>query len=605
MGTDRLISPLTIALRNTRPESAPRRHLPRHAAPIVNDISQRVGRCIRDERLHTIRAIFLMLGLWLSSPIASALTMLKVSGAVSVYFDANSAALEKSQRYKLDVLACKLANLQLEVVIAVGHGGPKERSVEALSRQRVERIKQHLVSIGVPHERIHTESKGSKERIANSRVPIENSRNLRVEIEYVGNPYAESRSEEFRRCDPFEEAIRTGDLDALRQHLSLVYRNAPYSERITSPYLLAATPHDFKRVPSMIPNPAPHLISIGRFDLAATLWSKGLPFDKQSVGAEVSSLVCNDRYADLDTANKLNTLLGLGASVAEERGHGDPFRCAIRLKKITSLHFLAARLGARKLSSAVRPALLIETAGWASSNLELLERFAAIGLDPAATDEQGQSLYHRVSNLTPELVEWFKTHGVDAATADKNGVTPLMIAASTAMPNVLTEVLKKTAVTTARDASGFSALSYAIRAAKDDNASLLLDGGADPSVISADGSTLLHHSASGSLEFLRKLINSGIDVQATNLRRETALHLAAARPAWQPFHAPDGAKIVWSIPQQAQIDFMVNRKTENLELLIASGSRLDAIDANGKTPFQRLNDREQALPQYRRILGAP
>lgn len=605
MGTDHLVSPLTIALRNTRSESAPRRHLPRHSAPIVNAISERVGRCICNERLHTIRAILLMLGLSLSAPIASALSILKVSGAVSVYFDANSAALEKSQRYKLDVLACKLANLQLEAVIAVGHGGPKERSVAALSRQRVERIKQHLVSIGVPHERIHTESKGSKEQIANSRVPVENSRNLRVEIEYVGNPYAKSRSEEFRRCDPFEEAIRTGDLDALRQRLSLVYRNAPYAERITSPYLLAATPNDFKRLPSMFPNPAPHLISIGRFDLAATLWSKGLQFDKQSVGAEVASLVCSDRYADLDTANKLNTLLGLSASVAEARGHGDPFRCAIRLKKITSLNFLAARLGAHKLSPAVRPALLIETAGWASSNLELLERFAAIGLDPAATNERGQSLYHRVNNLTPELVEWFKTHGVDAATADKNGVTPLMVAASTAMPSVLTEVLKKAAVTTARDASGFSALSYAIRASKDDNAILLLDSGADPSVISADGSTLLHHSASGSLELLRKLINSGIDVQATNLRGETALHLAAASPVWQPPSPPYGAKNTWSIPQKARVDFMVNRKTETLELLIAYGSRLDAIDADGKTPFQRLPAWEQALSQYRSILGAP
>ena len=112
----------------------------------------------------------------------------KVTYAADAFFDFDKAVLKAEGKAKLDDLVAKVKDINLEVIIAVGHtdsvgGDPYNQK---LSVKRSEAVKAYLVSKGIEKNRVYTEGKGEKQPVADNKTKDGRAKNRRVEIEVVG-----------------------------------------------------------------------------------------------------------------------------------------------------------------------------------------------------------------------------------------------------------------------------------------------------------------------------------------------------------------------------------------------------------------------------------
>jgi len=112
----------------------------------------------------------------------------KVTLAADVLFDFDKSALKADGKSKLDDLAAKVKDINLEVVIAIGHTDSigSDAYNQKLSVRRAESVKAYLVSKGVEPNRIYTEGKGEKQPVASNKTKDGRQKNRRVEIEIIG-----------------------------------------------------------------------------------------------------------------------------------------------------------------------------------------------------------------------------------------------------------------------------------------------------------------------------------------------------------------------------------------------------------------------------------
>ena len=85
-------------------------------------------------------------------------------------------------------LAAKLAGVNLEVVIAIGHAdsiGADDYN-QKLSVRRAESVKKYLVSKKTEPNRVYTEGKGEKQPVASNKTADGRAKNRRTEIEVIG-----------------------------------------------------------------------------------------------------------------------------------------------------------------------------------------------------------------------------------------------------------------------------------------------------------------------------------------------------------------------------------------------------------------------------------
>ena len=108
--------------------------------------------------------------------------------AADAFFDFDKSVLKPEGKAKLDDLVGKVKDINLEVVIAVGHtdsvGGDAYN--QKLSVRRSEAVKAYLVSKGIEKNRVYTEGKGEKQPVADNKTTEGRAKNRRVEIEVVG-----------------------------------------------------------------------------------------------------------------------------------------------------------------------------------------------------------------------------------------------------------------------------------------------------------------------------------------------------------------------------------------------------------------------------------
>jgi len=113
----------------------------------------------------------------------------KVTYAADAFFDFDKAVVKPEGKAKLDEIVSNLANMDVEVIVAVGHTdwvGPDAYN-QKLSERRAEAVKAYLVSKGVDPQKVYTEGKGEKQPVADNNSREGRAKNRRVEIEVVAN----------------------------------------------------------------------------------------------------------------------------------------------------------------------------------------------------------------------------------------------------------------------------------------------------------------------------------------------------------------------------------------------------------------------------------
>ena len=122
------------------------------------------------------------------APVAAKPAASKVTFAADAFFDFDKAVLKPAGKAKLSDLVDKIKNINLEVIIAVGHTDSvgSDAYNQKLSVRRAEAVKAFLVSKGIEKNRIYTEGKGEKQPVADNKTKEGRAKNRRVEIEVVG-----------------------------------------------------------------------------------------------------------------------------------------------------------------------------------------------------------------------------------------------------------------------------------------------------------------------------------------------------------------------------------------------------------------------------------
>ena len=119
---------------------------------------------------------------------APATVATKVTFAADAFFDFNKSVVKPEGKAKLDDLVGKIKDINLEVIIAVGHTDSvgSDAYNQKLSVRRSEAVKAYLVSKGIEKNRVYTEGKGEKQPVADNKTAEGRAKNRRVEIEVVG-----------------------------------------------------------------------------------------------------------------------------------------------------------------------------------------------------------------------------------------------------------------------------------------------------------------------------------------------------------------------------------------------------------------------------------
>ena len=112
----------------------------------------------------------------------------KVTYAADAFFDFDKSVLKPEGKAKLDDLVGKVKDINLEVIIAVGHTDSVGTDAynQRLSVRRAEAVKAYLVSKGIEKNRVYTEGKGYTQPVADNKTAEGRAKNRRVEVEVVG-----------------------------------------------------------------------------------------------------------------------------------------------------------------------------------------------------------------------------------------------------------------------------------------------------------------------------------------------------------------------------------------------------------------------------------
>jgi OOP family OmpA-OmpF porin len=103
-------------------------------------------------------------------------------------FDFDKSVIKPEGKKVLDGVVSRLQDVNLEVVIAVGHTDAigTDAYNNKLGMRRAEAVKAYLIAKGIEKSRVYTDSKGERQPIATNKTAAGRAQNRRVEIEVIG-----------------------------------------------------------------------------------------------------------------------------------------------------------------------------------------------------------------------------------------------------------------------------------------------------------------------------------------------------------------------------------------------------------------------------------
>lgn len=111
----------------------------------------------------------------------------KISFDTDALFDFDKSALKSEGRQRLDLLASRLMDKVVQVVVALGYTDSigTQAYNQQLSEKRAKAVADYLTAKGIPSEKIFAEGRGASQPIASNSNETGRAMNRRVEIEVV------------------------------------------------------------------------------------------------------------------------------------------------------------------------------------------------------------------------------------------------------------------------------------------------------------------------------------------------------------------------------------------------------------------------------------
>ena len=111
----------------------------------------------------------------------------KISFDTETLFDFDKSTLKNEGRQRLDLLASRLMDSVVQVVVALGHTDSMGTQAynQQLSEKRARAVADYLSNKGIPNEKIFTEGRGGSQPIASNSSEAGRALNRRVDIEVV------------------------------------------------------------------------------------------------------------------------------------------------------------------------------------------------------------------------------------------------------------------------------------------------------------------------------------------------------------------------------------------------------------------------------------
>ena len=172
------------------------------------------------------------------------------------------------------------------------------------------------------------------------------------------------------------------------------------------------------------------------------------------------------------------------------------------------------------------------------NSTEFFKYLEGLGVQPNVTDNDGVNPIHNLSYSTKDkgLFNYFITKGVSATTADNQGNTPLMNAASR-NDLAIVEFFAANNSVNAKNKEGKTALMNAVHSNGKDVVQFLINNGADTNIIDEDGNNLAYYlidsySKRNEKSFNEKwelLTKKGLDITHLQKDGNNLLHLAVLK----------------------------------------------------------------------------
>ncbi|MFC3562705.1 ankyrin repeat domain-containing protein [Pedobacter jamesrossensis] len=243
-----------------------------------------------------------------------------------------------------------------------------------------------------------------------------------------------------------------------------------------------------------------------------------------------------------------------------------------------------------------------------SNSLEVFKYLEGLKIKPTAIGSNGENALSYIVRKPKqeEIINYFLSKGVDVNLADKDGVTPFMIAAGSNRDLATLELLSKNVKNINQvNAKGVSALHLAVRGNSAEVVQFLLDKGADMKAADKNGDNLAYYllqayNPRGMEDFEAKfklLSDKGFDFKAVQPNGNSLYHLAIAKNDLALLKRIEPLKVDVNLKNKEGYTAlhkaaMTAKDAELMKYLVSIGAKKDVTTEFKETPYDLATENE-------------